>query len=84
MININGKQWDQITKEDIEILLAGDNDENFFFEYKNDDVDNKKLIKEISAFSNTYGGYIIIGVDDDKKISGCSKWNEQKIHTTIL
>ena len=83
MININGKQWDQITKEDIEILLEGDNDENFFFEYKNDDVDNKKLIKEISAFSNTYGGYIIIGVDDDKKISGCSKWNEQKIHTTI-
>lgn len=83
MININGKQWNQITKEDIEILLEGDNDENFFFEYKNDDVDNKKLIKEISAFSNTYGGYIIIGVDDDKKILGCSKWNEQKIHTTI-
>lgn len=83
MININGKQWDQITKEDIEILLESDNDENFFFEYKNDDVDNKKLIKEISAFSNTYGGYIIIGVEDDKKISGCSKWNEQKIHTII-
>lgn len=83
MININGKQWNQITKEDIETLLAGDNDENFFFEYKNDDVSTKKLIKEISAFANTYGGYIIIGVDDDKKISGCSKWNEQKIHTTI-
>ena len=65
MININWKQWDQITKEDIEILLASD-DENFFFEYKNEDVSTKKLIKEISAFANTYGGYIIIGIDDDK------------------
>lgn len=83
MININGKQWNQISKEDIEILLASDDDENFFFEYKNEDVTTKKLIKEISAFANTYGGYIIIGIDDDKKISGCTKWDEQKIHITI-
>lgn len=83
MININGKQWNQINKEDIEILLACDDDENFFFEYKNDDVSTKKLIKEVSAFANTYGGYIIIGIDDDKKISGCTKWNEQRIHITI-
>ncbi len=83
MININGKQWNQISKEDIETLLASDDDENFFFEYKNEDVSTKKLIKEISAFANTYGGYIIIGIDDDKKISGCTKWDEQKIHITI-
>lgn len=83
MININGKQWNQISKEDIETLLASDDDENFFFEYKNEDVSTKKLIKEISAFANTYGGYILIGIDDDKKISGCTKWDEQKIHITI-
>ena len=83
MININGKQWGQISKKDIETLLASDDDENFFFEYKNDDVSTKKFIKEVSAFANTYGGYIIIGIDDDKKISGCTKWDEQKIHTAI-
>ena len=58
VININGKQWNQISKEDIETLLASDDDENFFFEYKNEDVSTKKLIKEISAFANTYGGYM--------------------------
>lgn len=83
MININGKQWDKIKKEDVEALLENDDDETFFFEYKNDDIDTKKFIKEVSAFANTYGGYIIIGVEDNKKISGCIKWNEQKIHITL-
>ena len=40
-------------------------------------------MKEVSAFSNTFGGYIIIGVSNDKHIEGCTVWNEQKIHTTI-
>lgn len=83
MISINGKNWEKLRISDIDNLLESDNDESFFFEFKNDGVDNIKLIKEISAFSNTYGGYILIGVDDDKSVSGCKKWNEQRIHSTI-
>ena len=82
MIGINNKNWDELQFSDIEELLA-EIDENFFFEFKSDDVNPQKLIKEISAFANTYGGYILLGVDDDKTISGCDSWNEQRIHTTI-
>lgn len=43
----------------------------------------KKFIKEVSAFANTFGGYIFLGIEDDKTISGCKKWTEQRIHTAI-
>ena len=39
--------------------------------------------KEISAFANTYGGYVFLGVDDDKNVLGCVEWTEQRIHVTI-
>ena len=83
MININNKEWDKLRFSDIQKHLSEDDDENFFFEYKNDEVKSKHLINEISAFANTYGGYIFLGIDDDKNISGCSTWNEQKINSTI-
>ena len=83
MININNKRWDKITARDVKKVLSGDDDESFFYEFKSDDVSPEKLVKEISAFANTYGGYIFLGVDDNKKISGCTKWKEQRIHSTI-
>jgi hypothetical protein len=63
-------------------LLTSTEDENFFFEFKADDETPAKLVKEVSAFSNTYGGYILFGINDDKTIGGCQKWTEQRIHTT--
>lgn len=82
MININGKRWNELTVEDIEKAIA-DSEESFFFEYKDDNVEPKKIIQEISAFANTYGGYIFIGVNDSKEITGCTQWDEQRIHITI-
>lgn len=82
MININGKQWNELTYQDIESAII-DNDESFFFEYKEDDVKPEKVVQEISAFSNTFGGYIFIGVSDNKEIKGCKKWDEQRVHITI-
>ena len=76
MININNKEWGKLRLSDIQKHLSGDDDESFFFEYKEDDVKPDHLIKEVSAFANTYGGYIIIGVNDNKEIIGCSKWTE--------
>lgn len=83
MININNKTWDKLNATDIQELLKGVDDETFFFEFKKDDVDTKKVAEEISAFANTYGGYILLGVEDDKSISGCHQWNEEKVHTVI-
>ena len=83
MLNINNKAWDALRSKDITKFLSGLDDETFFFEFKSDDEAPAKLVKEISAFSNTYGGYIFLGINDDKTIGGCKKWNEQRIHTTI-
>lgn len=84
MININNKSWDKLRSTDIEKFLMGDiDDENFFFEFKADDETPAKLIKEISALSNTYGGYILLGINNDKTIGGCQNWTEQRIHVTI-
>ncbi|MXP79116.1 hypothetical protein GN277_28575 (plasmid) [Lachnospiraceae bacterium WCA-9-b2] len=58
-------------------------EESFYFEFKSDQVNTKKMLEEISALANTYGGYIFLGVSDDKKIYGCTKWTEQRIHTLI-
>lgn len=84
MVNINGKEWATLESTDIQALLSGqDFEESFYFEFKDDRVASKKIAEEISAFANTFGGYIFLGVSDDKQIEGCNGWNEQRIHTTI-
>ena len=84
MVNINGKEWDKLNPSDIEKLIAEqDFEESFYFEFKDDRTTSKKIAKEVSAFANTFGGYIFIGITDDKNIEGCSEWNEQRIHATI-
>lgn len=44
--------------------------ENSGVEFKNSDVRSESLAKEIVAFGNSTGGTILLGVDDDKTISG--------------
>lgn len=84
MVNINGKEWMSLTPADIESAISEiDFDESFYFELKDDRVSPKKMMEEVSAFSNTFGGYIFLGVSDDKQIEGCAEWNEQRIHTAI-
>ena len=84
MININGKEWHSLEPIDIQTVIGEqDFDESFYFELKDDKVAPKKIMEEVSAFANTFGGYIILGVSDDKKITGCIDWDEQRIHTTM-
>ena len=84
MVNINSKPWEELQFKDVQDYLSDpDSNENCFFEYKIDKVEPAKLVKEISAFANTYGGYIFLGVDDNKNIVGCTAWDEQRIHITI-
>lgn len=84
MVNINGKEWNKLVASDIQSVISEqDFDESFYFELKDDKVSNKRLMEEVSAFANTFGGYIFLGVTDQKQIDGCTEWTEQRIHTTI-
>lgn len=84
MILINNKEFSKLKYSDAEAFLNNtDLDESFFVEFKNDDVTTKGLAKEICAFSNTFGGYIFLGVEDDKSITGCVKWTEEKINNVF-
>lgn len=86
MIEINNIEWSKLKEEDIDAFLSSkdvDNDENFFFEFKQDDIRNEKFVKEVSAFANTFGGFVFLGVGDDKTIQGCSQWNEERIVSVL-
>lgn len=84
MILINDKEFSKLRFSDVEKFLENlDVEESFFIELKEDSVSTRSLAKEICAFANTFGGYILLGVKDDKKIIGCESWNEEKINNVF-
>ncbi len=88
MLNIRGTPWHELNNNDIKEFLNAlsgevDNDENFFFEFKDSKVKNQKIINELCALSNTYGGYIFIGVSDEKEVIGCDDWTEERIQNMV-
>lgn len=54
-------------KKIIELIDSG---ENLHVEFKQRFSTYEKMAKEMIAFANTRGGYIFLGVDDDKSIYG--------------
>lgn len=53
-----------------QFLTLVDEGENLRCEFKLRFSSHEKIAKEIIAFANTKGGYILFGVDDDKNIVG--------------
>jgi len=51
------------------------NGEDSGLEFKRDDIQNHDLAKELVAFLNLDGGTILLGVEDDGKISGTTREN---------
>lgn len=51
--------------------------ENLFTEFKHKINFPEKIAREIVAFSNTQGGWLLIGVDDNKLISGIKNIEEE-------
>jgi len=62
-----------MTKADLLELIA--NGENSGVEFKRDDVRPEQLAKEIVALANLQGGKLLIGVEDDGRISGIQSAN---------
>ena len=59
MLNINNTVWSKVTADDVKKQIDKiEVNENIFFEFKSAGESNAKMMKEISAFSNTFGGYI--------------------------
>ncbi len=54
-------------KELIDIISSG---ENLNVEFKRKFTTHEKMAKEMIALANTRGGYIIIGIDDNRKVYG--------------
>jgi predicted HTH transcriptional regulator len=52
--------------------------EGFSVEFKQRISSPKKIAKEIAAFSNTKGGYLLIGVDDKRQITGVDSIETEK------
>ena len=59
-----------LKSELLEIIANG---ENSGVEFKRDDVRPEQLAKEIVALANLQGGQVLLGVEDDGKISGVQR-----------
>lgn len=60
-------------KELLELIEEG---ESSICEFKRKFSSHQKIAREIIAFANTKGGFLIFGVDDDKKIIGVESEKE--------
>lgn len=71
-----------MTKSEVlEIISNGENSE---VEFKRDDIRPEQIAKEIIAFSNSYGGRLLIGVEDNGRIVGIKRDNlEEWIMDTV-
>ena len=58
----------------LELIRAG---ENSHVEFKRDDCRPADIAKEMSAFLNLDGGAILLGVEDDGRISGLFRSREE-------
>jgi len=65
-----------LTAAEVAVLAAGDEDS--FTELKSAETTPKALAKELCAFLNTQGGRILVGVEDDRTVTGLGAWDEER------
>lgn len=61
------KPIDDLKQADIEQLKSNKICESFVLDYKEELLKENDLLKEVSAFANTQGGYLVFGVEESGK-----------------
>lgn len=66
----DGRPTDRLTADDLRGLITGGVREDQFVEFKREpypasDAGKRELLKDVTAFANAVGGYILIGVDEN-------------------
>lgn len=64
-MSIFSKETDQIETPDLQELLAESAVENIRLEFKLQDPAKDEALKKLTSFANTFGGYLLIGAQDD-------------------
>ena len=72
-MSLGNLNFDDITEKDLIGLIEAEVPEGLNIEYKKDvyggsDSDKKEFLKDISSFANSYGGHLIIGMEEQKGI----------------
>ena len=58
------KDIDDLKSEDLSVLKSVS--EGWYVEYKRELISTKAMAKALSAFANTYGGWLFVGIDEAK------------------
>jgi hypothetical protein len=64
-MSIYSTQVSTVSFADVQALLTDQANETIRLEFKREIPPKDELLKQISSFANTYGGYIVLGVEED-------------------
>lgn len=70
-----------MTKTELQEVIT--NGENSGVEFKRDTIQPRDLVKELVAFANLRGGYVLLGVEDDGSIAGLTRADLEEWVMTI-
>lgn len=72
----NSVELSKLTRNDLKNLVQ--TGESSFLEFKHSVASPEKIAREIAAFTNTKGGTILIGVEDNGEIIGVESYHEEE------
>src|SRR6056297_1408302 len=72
----NSVEVSNLTRNDLKNLVQ--TGESSFLEFKHSVASPEKIAREISAFANTKGGTILIGVEDNGEMLGVEGYHEEE------
>ncbi len=64
-MSIFNKSLSNINEEDLQELISSKTVENVRLEFKREEPSKEQILKKVTSFANTFGGYIIIGIEED-------------------